>query len=381
MRFLRRISTRRLVTLCATIVAVAVAGAAIALAATAGGPTPPPKPLARAIHDALAAPPVQGVSARIRFTNHLIDKSSLGEGADPLLTGATGRLWASREGKLRIELQSDGGAGDSQILVDKTRFTIYDAGANTVYRGTLPQHRGSHEQHAHRVPTVRAIQRELTRLMGDVTLSGARPGDIAGRPAYTVRITPKRDAGLLGAAELAWDATTGVPLRAAVFAKGDTSPVLELKATDISYGRVAASTFAIQPPSGAKVVDLTARDIGHAPLQTKLPFRLDAPATLAGMRRSSVRLIASDEHPAALVTYGRGPGGIAVIESQAQPQPDRGPALGGLQLPSVSIGGVTGAQELDTALGTAITFTRGGIDYVVLGSVAPSVARAAARGL
>src|SRR4051812_34801917 len=243
MRFLRRISTRRLVTLCTTIVAVAVAGAAIALAATAGGPTPPPKPLARAIHDALAAPPVQGVSARIRFTNHLIDKSSLGEGADPLLTGATGRLWASREGTLRIELQSDGGAGDSQILVDKTRFTIYDAGAKTVYRGTLPQHRGSHEQHAHRVPTVRAIQRELTRLMGDVTLSGARPGDIAGRPAYTVRITPKRDAGLLGAAELAWDATTGVPLRAAVFAKGDTSPVLELKATDISYGRVAASTF------------------------------------------------------------------------------------------------------------------------------------------
>ena len=99
------------------------------------------------------------------------------------------------------------------------------------------------------------------------------------------------------------------------------------------------------------------------------------------MRRSSVRLIASDEHPAALVAYGRGPGGIAVIESQAQPQPDRGPALGGLQLPSVSIGGVTGAQELDTALGTAIAFTRGGIDYVVLGSVAPSVARAAARGL
>jgi outer membrane lipoprotein-sorting protein len=380
-RFLRRISTRRLLALCAAVVAVAAAGAAIAIAATSGGPTPPPKPLARAIHDALAAPAVEGVSARIRFTNHLIDKSSLGEGADPLLTGATGRLWASREGKLRIELQSGGGGGDSQVLVDGTRFTIYDAGADTVYRGTLPQQRAAHAKHARGVPTVRAIQRELTRLMRDVSLSGARPGDIAGRPAYTVRLTPKHDAGLLGAAELAWDARTGVPLRAAVYAKGDSSPVLELAATRISYGRVAASTFAIQPPAGAKVVDLTAQDIGHAPVQAKLPFQLNAPATLAGMRRARVRLIASDEHPAALVTYGRGLGGIAVIESQAQPQPDRGPALGGLQLPSVSIGGVTGAHELDTALGTAITFTRGGIDYVVVGSVAPSVARAAARGL
>ena len=35
------------------------------------GPTPPPKPLAQAVHGALAAPPGDGVTARIAFTNHL----------------------------------------------------------------------------------------------------------------------------------------------------------------------------------------------------------------------------------------------------------------------------------------------------------------------
>jgi negative regulator of sigma E activity len=47
---------------------------------------------------------------------------------------------------------------------------------------------------------------------------------------------------------------------------------------------------------------------------------------------------------------------------------------------TVSIGGVKG-QELDTALGTVISFSRSGVDYTVLGSVPPATARAAARGL
>ena len=51
-----------------------------------------------------------------------------------------------------------------------------------------------------------------------------------------------------------------------------------------------------------------------------------------------------------------------------------------LSLPTVAINGATGS-ELDTALGTMIRFTRGGVSYTVLGSVTPAVARAAARGL
>ena len=61
----------------------------------------------------------------------------------------------------------------------------------------------------------------------------------AGQPSYTVRIAPKDDGGLLGAAELAWDAARGVPLRAAVYAQGTQDPVLELEATDIAYGPIA----------------------------------------------------------------------------------------------------------------------------------------------
>src|SRR4051794_6092279 len=344
MRFLRTVPTRRLLVLCAGIVAVAAGGTAIALAATGGGPAPAPKPLAQAVHDALTAPTVQGVSARIHFTNHLVDAGSLpeGTGGNPLIAGASGRLWATADGKLRLELQSDGGGGDTQVLVDGNRFTVLNGG--TVYRGTLPHHKDA-KQHEHGVPSVARIQQRLTDLMGHAIVSGAQPGNVAGQPAYTVRISPKEHAGMVGAAELAWDAATGVPLRAAVYAVGDASPVLELEATEISYGPIDSSVFAITPAPGDRVVDLSprARD-DHA----KLPFTLNAPASLAGRPRSEVKRLKSG----AVVTYGQGVDGIAVIET---------PARRHQKVP-----------ELDTPLGTVITFTRGGVDYVVLGSVPPA---------
>jgi hypothetical protein len=91
---------------------------------------------------------------------------------------------------------------------------------------------------------------------------------------------------------------------------------------------------------------------------------------------------------AALVTYGQGLGGLAVIEQQATASTARqlnlsqgsGEHQRGLSLPTVTIGG-SSAQELDTALGTVVRFTRQGVTYTVLGSVTPSVADAAARAL
>src|SRR5215210_6195337 len=125
--FLRTISTPRLAALCASVAAVGAGGTAIAVA---GGsdPVPPPKPLASAVHDGLKAPEVQGITARVKFTNHLIDSSGI-HGASPLLSGATGRLWLAPGKALRLELQSDG-SSDSQVFVDKRGFWVYDGSAN-----------------------------------------------------------------------------------------------------------------------------------------------------------------------------------------------------------------------------------------------------------
>src|SRR5436305_14013402 len=167
MTFLRRISTRKLLALCAGVVVLVIGATVAAIAATGGGPKPPAKRLPVAIHDALAAKPVAGVTARVKFTNDLISGGDV-QGSDPLLTGATGRLWATADGRLRLELQSDlsnhGAVGDSQVLVSHRNVTVYDAGMNPAYEGTLPRQRSAQRAKKESVPSVARIQKGLARV-------------------------------------------------------------------------------------------------------------------------------------------------------------------------------------------------------------------------
>jgi outer membrane lipoprotein-sorting protein len=413
MRYLRTVSTRRLLALISAVVVVIAAGTAMAVAAGGNGPVPPRKSLAAAIHQVLKASPVQGITARITFTNHLIGASNI-QGSDPILNGASGRLWYSPAAhRLRIELQADG--GDAQVVVNNGSFWIYDPSANTVYEGTLPAQAGAaHDAKAKSahdaVPTIAAINKDLKGLTQHTNLSGALPSDVAGKATYTVKVSPKHDAGLLGDVQLAWDAAHGVPLRFAIYARGDGTPVLELKATNVSFGTVPTSDFAAAAPAGAKVVkvnvpagtrgaaaakaDRKARGRKHAKQVTgaaavarRLPFKLVAPRRLVGLPRQSVSLLDWSGKPAALVTYGQNLGGIAVIEQAPDATAGKAPTASqngdhqrGLSLPTVSIDGASG-QELDTALGSIVRYTRGGVAFTVIGSVPAAAADAAARAL
>ncbi len=408
-RFLRTAPTRRLLTVIAAALAVIAAGATIAVAAAGNGPVPPPSPLAQAIHGALTAPSVEGISADIQFTNHLIGSTEI-QGSDPLLTGASGRVWLSNDHQIRLELQ--GSNGDANVIISNGSWWAYIPSTNTVYEGSLPARSGErkHAAMAHTAPSVAEIQSDINRVAQHLGLSGAVPSDVGGRPAYTVTLTPKPATGLLSSVQLAWDAFKGVPLRFAVYAQGDSSPVLELKATGITYGAVPSGIFSISPPAGAKVVKVAtptataakshpkharlhgrghrAEITGTQAVQTHLSFQLSAPATLAGMQRNNVRLLEFGHKPGALVTYGQGLGGIAVVEQPATANSSKqlnlangsGEHAHGIMLPTVTVNGTT-AQELDTALGSVVRFTRSGVTYTVLGSVKPSVADSAARGL
>jgi outer membrane lipoprotein-sorting protein len=386
MRRLRTLPTRRLYGIVAAVAALAITGG-IAQAALNGSATAPaPKPLDRAVLDALRAPDVEGVSARVTFTNGLLPGGSMPDGgASPLAAGAEGRLWLAGDGRFRLELQSD--AGDAQIADDGKRFTVYDPASKTAY--TAPSEARRERSHTGEQPTLADVRRALDRLAGGWRLSGARPGTTGGRPSYTVRIAPKDDGGLLGAAELAWDAANGVPLRVAVYAQGDDDPVLALEATDVKFGSIPDSTLSVRPPRSANAVEIDppAADAsgrptsvrGVAAVRRKLSFPLAAPVELAGLPRTSVRLVRTGDRSGAISTYGEGVGAIVVFQHEAAPSQGDG-NRDGLRLPEVNIDGATGT-ELATPLGTVVTVTRGGVSYVVAGLVPPVAAESAARGL
>jgi outer membrane lipoprotein-sorting protein len=375
------------------VVAVGIGVTALALA-VGTGPTPPAKPLAEAVHDALSAPKIDGVSARIQFTNHLLEGANLasngGEASQlsssPLLSGASGRLWIGANGHARLELQSE--KGDTQILYDGQKVSMYDASTNTLYRYVPPSaangagNQGSGTSTGvnvgsgyessptsgasdnsttasdQKIPTVGEIEESLANAGKHANISPATPTDVAGQAAYTVRVSPRENGGLVGGAELSWDATTGVPLRTAIYSTTSSTPVIELAATEISYGPVESSTLDFTPPANAKVEEVT------------LPNKHDSGAS--GPSGSS-------EKPK-LTTHGKGLGAIALLESPVKPG-QREPTGSELEgLPKVDING-TSASELPTPLGTVLSFERAGIRYVLAGSVTPASIEAFARGL
>ncbi|HXB14496.1 MAG TPA: DUF2092 domain-containing protein [Solirubrobacteraceae bacterium] len=362
MNVLRRLPLSKLLLLCALVVAIGVSATAIALAVT-GGQKPPAKPLAQAVHDALAAPPVEGVSANVVLTNNLLEGANLagehGSGitSSPLVTGAEGRLWIAKDGRVRLELKSE--KGDTNLIYDGKTVTIFDAAEDKVYRYTPSTQSGTdatsttdmHDSHGE-APSVAKIEEAVAKLRKHADVAEAQPANVAGQPAYTLRVSPNEGGSLLGGAELSFDANTGVPLRAAVYSSTTSAPVIELAATEISYGAVPDSVFEITPPSGSKI--------------EKIEFGSGTGGSHTG----------SHEAPA-VTTYGKGISSVHVAKTKAGKE--SGSSLEGL--PKVNLGNGVSASELRTALGTVLSFERAGQRYVVAGFVDPSAVEAIAKGL
>jgi outer membrane lipoprotein-sorting protein len=370
---LRRLPLSRLLLLCGLVIALGVSATALAFALDSG-PKPPEKPLAEAVHEALTAPAVEGVKASVKLTDHLLEGASLtSEGgaagqlaSSPLLSGADGRLWIAKDGRVRLELQAE--KGDTQILYDGHTLSMYDAAKNTSYRYTLPAPKAGTATGAgstgaaaedHEPPTVAKIDEAISHLSRHADVSAAKPTNVAGQPAYTVRISPNEPGSLIGGAELSWDATHGVPLRAAIYSTASPSPVIELAATDIHYEAIEDSIFNFTPPSSAKIDEISTAGTGGAQPSSPTDSEANRPR---------------------VTTHGHGVTSIAVIESR----PTGGTGKSPLKLPEglqkVNINGAT-ATELPTALGTLLSFERSGVRYLLVGSVAPTAIEALARGL
>jgi outer membrane lipoprotein-sorting protein len=365
---LRRLPLSRLLLLCGVVLAIGVSATALA-SALGSGPTPPPKPLAQAIHDALGGAggeQIQGVSASVTLTDHLLEGASLAGGgqsgeltSNPLVTGASGRLWVAKDGHVRLELQSQ--QGDTQIVYDGHTISMYDAATNTLYRYTPPAGEGGSSSSTpagsqHEPPSVAKIEEAIARLSRHADVSGATPTDVAGQAAYTVRVSPNEGGSLFGGVELSFDAVHGAPLRAAIYSSASASPVIELAATEVSYGPVADSVFEVNPPADARVEEIATPSSG-------------------GAHKSA----GAGEKPA-ITTHGHGPSTIAVLESKIKTDAKGGGGEPLEGLPKVTIDGAS-ASELRTELGTLLGFERGGVRYLLAGSVTPAAIEEVARGL
>ena len=174
--------------------------------------------------------------------------------------------------------------------------------------------------------------------------------------------------------QLAWDAARGVPLRAAIYARGASKPVLALEATKITYGpvprgegrrRASCRRHEVQVP-------VPTQQEGNSPKKNRVDksesktagFQVVAPDTAAGLKRT--------RRPRR--RHGPGPRSSSTARGSARSrslEPNRARARSGSAERSagVRLDGVEG-HELATPLGPSSSGARRR-HYVLAGSVPP----------
>ena len=235
MNFLRTTSTRRLIAGSALV--VALASAACRRQAAGGGGTAAARQAARPPRSTTRSPrPADGRHRAHPLHQPPDRRAARCPTGSPLLTGATGRLWLTGDGRLRLELQSD--AGDAQIIVsDGKRHGLRRLQRTPSTAPRCPQARRDQRRPAPRPPTLGRDRTALAEARRGRDALGRRRRP-RGRPARATRCgraegrrrAARRGRGRLGRRQRRAAARRDLRRRAAL-ARCSSST-----ATDISYG-------------------------------------------------------------------------------------------------------------------------------------------------
>lgn len=352
------------------VVASVVVGAAV-LPSTASADAHPNLP-ARTAGQLLAA--VQTAQVQ-QLSGTVVETARLGlpdlPGADnasalSLQTLATGthtfRVWLDGAERQRLALL--GQLSESDVVHNGADLWTYDSTTQEVGHASLDRVKAGPEQGAEKVDTkvVRHTPQELAaealRAIDPSTeVTVDRTARVAGRPAYTLVLTPRDARSTVRKVALALDAERSVPLRVQVFGAA-AQPAFEIGFTDVSLSRPAASVFAFTPPRGAKVTPLGADGT---------PQKADRPGK-APAAEKAVRTLGSGWASVLALPAGSSPLGA----NGASKSDSTGALLGKLTttLPS-------GDKALRTALVNALITHDG---RVYLGAVSVGVLEQAAAG-
>ena len=375
--WLRTASFRTLLLSALGVVALSLAAVAGANVVTASAP--PTSSLKAQIKGVKNAPQAAGFVGRVQFQNSLIGSLPMGASADPVLQGGSGRLWVDQNGQIRAELQSEGGGGDAQILINKDGLQIWHAAQNTLY--VLPL--GKEKAQKKAPQKIRKGQRGqgwINELKKDWNLSAPQPGVLANRPVYTVRAEPKTRMGQIGALAVTWDATYKLPLAVQLWAKDTADPVLSLSATEASYQAPDPGVFQLSVPRDAKRMvweeqknkrpakNMKKVDLTRASLWAgkTLPSSLDGQSFSSAVQGKNILLVA----------YGKDLNGVMIIVSPVEKVSNNQSMQDLMQ--TVDLGGVQG-KGMFTPLGGMLSWTQNNKVYSLVASKSQSEITALAR--
>jgi len=243
----------------AVIAPAIVAAAVIAVPAVADAAAAPPAKSAEQVLALIAKSADAHYSGTVRQSSSLglpqLPATGAGSGSadaavlDLLTASHTVRVFADGPGKQRLQVLDS--LAERDVVRNGAEVWGYDSKQNEATHLTLPSKSakadlGSTTPGDLATKLVEAID-PSTRIAVDKSAS------VAGRPAYRLTLTPKSAGTLVADVTLSVDASTGLPLKVVVDAKGQKDPAFSVGFTSIDFSAPAARTFEFTPPKGAKV--------------------------------------------------------------------------------------------------------------------------------
>ena len=336
------------------------------LASVAGRDAPPPPLTGTVVETAsLGIPQLPGASNPNSIT--------------ALLAGShTIKVWYADPQHIRLAVPVQ--MSETDVIRAGRQVSVWQSSSNTVTRMQLPAKASAADSHANAVPsqvplTPQQAASQALKAVGPSTLvSVERNVTVAGQSAYQLVLSPKAAGSLIGRVSIAIDATRNVPLRVQVFARGATSPALQVGYTSISFVKPAAANFNFTTPAGAKVkvVSPPADSSGHTAKGTKASGE---PQVIGQDWLSVAVLPASDL--AGVMGAGSASSAAGVgSQSVASGSGESGAVAGALMKSATQVHGAWGSGRLLHTSLVSVLMTNSG--HVLVGAVTPAVLYAAA---
>lgn len=231
--------------------AVALIAPQIAKASESSLPSVSPTQLVSWISDSHPIPLSGTVTGVTSFP--IPSVSSLSANSSGALSGSSSgsyNIWENGKGSFRI--QSVSTSGEKDLYVNPGSVWLWDS-SKLLATNEAITNTGSASVMPSPNPQVTASSL-VSRLSRQATLSVSGTSVVAGRPAYTLSISPNASDSLIGSIDISVDAATHLADQIQVVPKGSTTPAASLGFNTVSFSAQPASIFSFSPPPGAKVV-------------------------------------------------------------------------------------------------------------------------------
>lgn len=256
----------------AVLVAAVGAGTAGRVLTADAAPTLPERSAAQLLVDLQTTKPA-GLSGTVTQKADLgLPNISLGTGSQgssefqSLVSGThTLRVWYGGEDRQRIALL--GTLGESDVVRNGRDVWTWSSSKNAATHTRLPE--GSPAARPKPAPTdlpstpQEAAEAALAALDPTTVVSTDGSATVAGRDAYELVLRPRDAASRVASVRLAVDAKEKVPLRVRVYARGSSSPAIEIGFTQVDFAVPAAQQFRFVPPPGVTVKETPAKRDGR----------------------------------------------------------------------------------------------------------------------